>query len=116
LQSLNEELETSKEELQSTNEEIIIVNKELLDRNDQLNNARQYAEAIVNTVRDPLLILDNQLRVKRATLGFYSKFKSSEEQTEGSFIYELGYGEWNIPLLKELLENILPGKKRIRWF
>jgi two-component system CheB/CheR fusion protein len=59
LQSLNEELETSKEELQSTNEEIMIVNKELLNRNDQLNDSRLYTEGIVNTIRDPLLILDH---------------------------------------------------------
>jgi len=113
LQSLNEELETSKEELQSTNEEIMIVNKELLDRNDQLNNARQYTEGIVNTIRDPLLILDKELRVKRATAGFYHRFKTSEKDTEGKYIYELGNLQWNIPLFRELLENILPEKKEI---
>jgi len=116
LQSLNEELETSKEELQSTNEEIMIVNKELLDRNDQLNYARQYTEGIVNTIRDPLIILDAQLRIKRATEGFYSKFKTSWEQTEDHFLFELGNGQWNIPELRELLENILPEKKELNNF
>jgi len=113
LQSLNEELETSKEELQSINEEIMIVNKELLDRNDQLNNARLYTEGIVNTIRDPLLILDNNLRVKRATSGFYTKFKTSEKETEGHYLYEISNGQWDIPKLRELLDNILPAKKEL---
>lgn len=116
LQSLNEELETSKEELQSTNEEVMIVNKELIDRNEQLNNARLYTEGIVSTIRDPLLILDSGLRVKRATSGFYEKFKTTEKATEGQYIYELGNQQWDIPLLKELLEDILPEKKELRDF
>jgi len=116
LQSLNEELETSKEELQSTNEEIMIVNKELIDRNDQLNNARLYTEGIVNTIRDPLIILNSQLRVNRATPGFYSKFKTTEKQTEGHYIYDLGNKQWDIPGLKELLETILPEKKEMDGF
>jgi two-component system CheB/CheR fusion protein len=116
LQSLNEELETSKEELQSTNEEIMIVNKELLDRNDQLNNARLYTESIVKTIRDPLLILDKGLRIKRATNGFYQKFSLHELETEGQYIYDLANHQWDIPRLRELLENILPSKKELKDF
>jgi two-component system CheB/CheR fusion protein len=116
LQSLNEELETSKEELQSTNEEVMIVNKELIDRNDQLNNARLYTEGIVSTIRDPLLILDSGLRIKRATAGFYEKFKTTEKATEGQYIYELGNQQWDIPKLRELLEDILPAKKELQDF
>jgi two-component system CheB/CheR fusion protein len=116
LQSLNEELETSKEELQSTNEEIMIVNKELLDRNDQLNNVRMYTEGIVKTIRDPLLILDSELRIKRATNGFYQKFKFNEKQTEGYYLYDLGDRQWDIPELRELLDDILPDKKELEDF
>lgn len=111
LQSLNEELETSKEELQSTNEEITIINNELLDRNEQLNNARRYTEGIINTIRDPLLILDKDLRVKRASDGFYNKFKVSEKETEGRYLYHLGNGQWNIPTLKDLLERVISERK-----
>ncbi|SEA47524.1 CheR family methyltransferase [Pedobacter hartonius] len=111
LQSLNEELETSKEELQSTNEEINIVNSELLDRNEQLNNSRSYTEAIINTIRDPLIILDKNLKVKRATGGFYTKFKVTKKETEGRYFYDLGNKQWDIPALRELLESILPEKK-----
>ena len=116
LQSLNEELETSQEELQSTNEEIMIVNTELLDRNEQLNSARLYTESIVNTIRDPLLILDSDLRVKRATDGFYKKFRTSEKDTEGQYIYDLGNKQWDIPRLKEILEDVLPSKKEFMDF
>jgi two-component system CheB/CheR fusion protein len=111
LQSLNEELETSKEELQSTNEEITIVNSELVDRNDQLNHARIYAEGIINTIRDPLIILDKDLRVIRATSGFYNKFQVTEKETEHQYIYDLGNQQWNIPELRDRLEHILPEKK-----
>jgi two-component system CheB/CheR fusion protein len=111
LQSLNEELETSKEELQSTNEEINIVNGELLDRNEQINNSRIYTEAIISTIRDPLIILDKDLKVKRATGGFYSKFKVTKKETEGRYFYDLGNKQWDIPALRELLESILPEKK-----
>jgi two-component system CheB/CheR fusion protein len=113
LQSLNEELETSKEELQSTNEEILIVNKELLERNEQLNNTRAYADGIISTIRDPLIILDKDLRVKRATSGFYHKFKLTEEEAEGNYIYEIKNKQWDIPALRELLEDVLPAKKAL---
>jgi two-component system CheB/CheR fusion protein len=108
LRSLNEELETSTEELQSTNEEITIVNNELLDRNDQLNNSRRYTEEIFNTIHDPLVILDKELTVLRATDGFYNMFRVNEEDTEGHFVYDLGNKQWNIPALRHQLEEVLP--------
>lgn len=111
LQSLNEELETSKEELQSTNEEIMIVNKELIDRNEQLNNSRLYADGIISTIRDSLVILDKELRVKRATSGFYNKFKLTEDEAEGNYIYEIKKNQWDIPELRKLLDDVFSAKK-----
>ena len=111
MQTINEELETSKEELQSTNEEITIINLELLTRNEELNNARTYTEGIINTIGDPLLILDKDLRVRRATNGFYNKFKVTAKETEGRFVYDLGNQQWDIPALRTVLEMILPDKK-----
>ncbi len=110
-QSLNEELETSKEEMQSTNEEIIMINKELLDRNEQLNRSRMYTEAIVDTIRDSLLILDQTFRVRRASKSFYNKFRLSENDVEGKLFFDLGNREWNLPKLRKLLDTILPDKK-----
>ncbi|MGY3053266.1 two-component system CheB/CheR fusion protein [Pedobacter sp. UYEF25] len=108
LQSMNEELETSREELQSSNEEITTVNRELIERNDQLNNSRRYTEEVFNTIYDPLIILDKELRVLRATEGFYNMFKVDEQGTEGCFLSDLGNGQWNIPILRRQLERVLP--------
>lgn len=108
LQSINEELETSKEELESTNEELTTVNEELQNRNKQLIEARDYAEAIIRTVQIPLLILDRDLRIKTANRSFYNMFHVTEEETTGKFIYDLGNGQWNIPALRKLLNEILP--------
>ncbi|HEU5382878.1 MAG TPA: chemotaxis protein CheB, partial [Ktedonobacteraceae bacterium] len=75
LQSLNEELETSQEELQVINEELTTSNQELQTRNEQLKEAQDYAEAIVETVREPLMVLSEDLRVQRANLAFYQFFQ-----------------------------------------
>ena len=116
LQSLNEELETSREELQSTNEEIMVINNELIDRNNQLNISRLYSDGILDTIRDPLLILDKQLKVIRATHGFYEKFQVAEQDTEGMYLYDLGDGQWDIPELRHLLDNILPKRNEVKDF
>ncbi len=116
LQSLNEELETSKEELQSTNEELTVVNQEIVDLNEQVTEARNYAEAIVGTIREPLLILDKDLRVKTANSSYYRAFQVNEGETQGKLIYEVDNKQWNIPALRTLLENILPEKSTFRDF
>jgi two-component system, chemotaxis family, CheB/CheR fusion protein len=102
LQSLNEELETSSEELQSNNEELISLNEE------QLVAARMHAEAIVETVGVPLFILDENLRVKTANTAFYKFFCTSEKNTLGREIHELGTGQWQNLELRHLLQKILP--------
>jgi len=116
LQSLNEELETSKEEIQSTNEELTTLNQELFDRNGQLNLSRIYAESIVATIREPLIILDVHMRVKTANRSYYTIFKTTEEATEGKLLYEIGDGQWNISALRSMLENILSKEKTITDF
>ena len=65
-------------------------------------------DAIVQTVREPLLVLDGELRVKLASSSFYRHFHVTSDQTEGRLIYELGNGQWNIPALKKLLDELLP--------
>ena len=66
------------------------------------------AQAIVDTVREPLLVLDHDLRVVGASRSFYRTFDVSSEVTLGRLVYELGEGEWNIPALRHLLERIVP--------
>lgn len=65
--------------------------------------ARDYAAGMIETVREPLVVLDADLRVQRATPSFYETFLVTREETEGRFIYDLGSGQWNHPRLRELL-------------
>jgi len=67
-----------------------------------------YAQNIVDTVRESLLILDATLRVRSANRAFYQTFQVSPAETEGRLIYELGNGQWDIPDLRTLLEDIVP--------
>jgi len=108
LQTLNEELETSKEEIESANEELTTTNQELQTRNDLLMESYEYSDAIVATMHEPMLVLGKDLRVKSANKAFYKKFGVTEEETEGVLLYDLGNKQWNIPALRELLENIIP--------
>jgi two-component system, cell cycle sensor histidine kinase PleC len=70
--------------------------------------AREYAESIIDTVREPLLILDQDLRVVTASRSFYGVFKVNPQETVNQLIYDLGNKQWNIPKLRELLETVLP--------
>jgi PAS domain S-box-containing protein len=69
---------------------------------------REYAESIVDTVREGLVVLDADLRVISANRSFYKTFKVKPGETEGQLLYNLGNRQWNIPKLRELLEEILP--------
>jgi two-component sensor histidine kinase len=66
------------------------------------------AQGIVDTVREPVLVLDKELRVVAASRSFYSAFKVTPEDTQGSLLYALGDGQWDIPKLRVLLEKIIP--------
>ena len=72
------------------------------------DKTQEYSESIVDTVREPLIVLDNDLRVVTASRSFYEVFKVNPEETVGQLIYNLGNKQWDIPKLRELLENILP--------
>ncbi len=73
-----------------------------------VEDIQNYAQNIVDTVREPLLILDATLRVRSANRAFYQTFQVSPAETEGRLIYELGNGQWDIPDLRILLEDIVP--------
>lgn len=76
--------------------------------NDEVDEAREFSENIINTVREPLISLDQDLRVVTASRSFYEFFKVKPEETVGQHIYDLGNKQWDIPRLRELLETILP--------
>ena len=77
----------------------------------KIEQAYDYANDIVETVREPLLVLSIDLTVITANKSFYDNFLVSPEETEGSYIYDLGNGQWNIPVLRKLLQEVLPENK-----
>lgn len=83
---------------------------------ESLTAERDYAESIVETVRQPLLVLDADLRVVWANRSFYRTFQARPEDTEKRLIYDLGAGQWSIPALRELLEHVLPGNAEFSEF
>ncbi|HEU4496248.1 MAG TPA: CheR family methyltransferase, partial [Flavobacterium sp.] len=113
LQTLNEELETSAEELQSNNEELITVNDELIDRQEQLTMARLYSEAIIETIREPLVILNKEMRVKSANAAFYRNFKTTENEIEGRMIFDTVLGQGNLGDIKNDISKIFPEKIKL---
>src|SRR5881392_2430133 len=80
----------------------------MTERTPLVEDIQNYAQNIVDTVREPLLMLDTTLRVRSANRAFYQTFHVSPEETEGRLIYELGNGQWDIPDLRTLLEDIVP--------
>jgi two-component system CheB/CheR fusion protein len=83
---------------------------------DAAKRGLDFAEAIVETVREPLVILNHNLRVVSANKAFYETFQATPQETEDRLIYDLGEGQWNIPKLRELLDNILPAHSAFRDF
>jgi two-component system, chemotaxis family, CheB/CheR fusion protein len=81
-----------------------------------LEQAKLYADAISETAREAILVLDSNLRVTNANPAFYRNFGVSREETENRAIYDLGDGQWNIPKLRELLERILPNNGSVEDF
>lgn len=88
---------------------LVLLDIDTLKHTEQaIGAARDYAEFIIHTVREPLLILHADLHVHRANESFYNTFRISPAQAQDQLIYKLGRGQWDIPRLHELLEEILP--------
>jgi two-component system CheB/CheR fusion protein len=75
---------------------------------EEVRKARDYAENIVDTIREPLIVLDGDLKVVSASRSFYHSFRVIPQKTEGCHLYDLGNRQWDIPRLRELLETVLP--------
>jgi chemotaxis protein methyltransferase CheR len=78
--------------------------------------AQTLAQAIVNTIIEPFLVLDGNLRVLAASRSFYDSFKVNPEETQGRLLYDLGDGQWDIPALRLLLETIIPERTAMDGF
>jgi chemotaxis protein methyltransferase CheR len=74
----------------------------------KLEDAQTLAQAIVNTIPEPFVVLDDEFRVVAASVSFYNTFKVDPEHTRGRLLYSLGDGQWDIPALRVLLETIIP--------
>ncbi len=82
----------------------------------KVREALRYSETMVNTVREALVVLDEDLRVTSTNRSFHRTFNLTQEQTEGKLLYDLDGGKWDIPELRELLEVTLPECKVIEGF
>jgi two-component system CheB/CheR fusion protein len=91
-----------------------ITDQKRLERS--LRDSKDYAEAIIATIREPLIVLDDNLRCVMANRSFYSMFHVGPMDTEGRFLFELGNRQWDIPDLKKLLEKVIPEKKAFNDF
>jgi two-component system CheB/CheR fusion protein len=81
---------------------------QLKQAEQRAEHARIYAEGIVDTVREPLLILDDDLCVTSANPAFYEKFRVCAAEIAGQHLYELANGQWRIPELRKLMDELLP--------
>lgn len=91
-----------------TFKELKMTRQEVGEKLESALDALEFSRSILDTVREPLLVLDRELRVVFASRIFYHVFNLAPAETEGRLVYELGEGEWDIAELRELLNEILP--------
>lgn len=90
--------------------------RETLALNAQLEAGKAFAESIVATLREPMLVLDEHLRVVTASHAFFRAFKARPEATLGAAFYDLGGGKWDIPELRQLLDRVLSERSTVEGF
>jgi PAS domain S-box-containing protein len=98
---------------------VVLVFRDVTERRRQeqhLHDALTYADNIIATIREPFVVLDESLRVKTANRSFYQNFHVSPEETESRFLHDLGNGQWNIPRLLTMLEQVLSNSHPIHNF
>ena len=85
---------------------VVITFTDITESKRAARERAEFAENIVQTVREPLLVLDDELRVVMANRAFYALFRVSREETEGRTVKDLGDREWDIPALRDLLSEV----------
>jgi two-component system CheB/CheR fusion protein len=108
MEKLRTRLDATERRLQEANELLQAQIAEQRRAEETFEKAQKYTESIVETIREPLLVLDSDLRVLSANRSFYESFKVTPNETVGNLIYDLGNRQWDIPRLRTLLEDILP--------
>jgi PAS domain S-box-containing protein len=107
MEELRTRLDATERRLQEANEIIQVEIAERKRAEETFMEAQKYAESIVETIREPLVVLTADLRVTSANHSFYQTFEVMPEETEGQFIYDIGNRQWDIPALREFLEEII---------
>ena len=108
MDALRRNVDIAERRLQEADE---IVQAQIAERKraeETFERVQKYAESIVETIREPLLVLTPDLKVISANHSFYGTFQVTPEETEGRFVYSIGNQAWDIPSLRELLEEIIP--------
>ena len=108
MDALRRKVDIAERRLQEADE---IVQAQIAERKraeETFERVQKYAESIVETIREPLLVLTPDLKVISANHSFYGTFQVTPEETEGRFVYSIGNQAWDIPSLRELLEEIIP--------
>ncbi len=105
LQSKNEELQSINEELETAQAELQCINEELQIRNTSICIAQDYAESIIETIPDPLVVINAEMRTKSANTAFYQFFQVTPFQVEHHLFWELENGQWDHPQIRRLLED-----------
>jgi len=116
MKELRSRLNVAEQRLEEANE---LIQAETTDRRraeETLMQAQKHVESIVETIREPLLVLTADLKVISANQSFYQTFKVTSDETEGRFIYSIGDHQWDIPGLRKLLEEIVPQNKHFNDF
>jgi two-component system CheB/CheR fusion protein len=83
---------------------------------DEVRTLREFSDAVIETVRQPLVVLDGSLRVQKVNDTFCETFRVSAVETQQRLLYEIGNGQWNIPKLREVLGDVLPKHRRLENF
>ncbi len=116
LDASNQQLLASEQQLRALNEQLKANEEELIAKEEYAQQVHEYAENIIATIRTPFVILDKKLHVLTVSHSFCDTYKVTQEETIGKLFYKLGNNQWNIPSLKKLLKDILPGKSEIKDF
>ena len=98
---------------------VVLVFRDITERRKTeraLAKALAYADDIIATLREPFVVLDSDLRVKTANRSFYDSFQVSKEETENRLVYDLGNGQWDIPGLRKLLDEVLSRNQSVHDF
>ncbi|MFC7206319.1 chemotaxis protein CheB [Comamonas endophytica] len=113
LQASNEELTTANEEMMSRSRELQVLNTELLQTRKEAEFNASYAESVIDTMAHPLLVLDQSLCIHRANNAFYDIFLTNPGMTLNRWFFDLGDGQWDIPELRLVLEQVLTVNKPV---